>query len=47
VITLKELEPVVADKTGQSGLKACAQAVKDKLHEASYTHEEVGGQAGN
>lgn len=44
VITLQELEPVVAEKTGKSGLKACAQAVKDHLHEASYSHEEVSTQ---
>jgi N-acetylgalactosamine kinase len=41
VTTLQELEPVVAEKTGRSELAACAQAVKDNLHEATYTHDEV------
>lgn len=29
-------------RAGKSGLAACAEAVKEHLHEAMYTHEEVG-----
>jgi hypothetical protein len=42
VKTLQELEPVVAESTGRSGLDACAEAVKAHLTQELYTHEEVG-----
>ncbi len=41
VQTLQQLEPVVADKTGGSGLEACARAVEQHLTKGIYTHDEV------
>ena len=41
VRTLQELEELVAEKEGASGLAACAAAVQKHLHEAPFTHEEV------
>uniref|UniRef100_A0A7S0WQ04 Galactokinase n=1 Tax=Chlamydomonas leiostraca TaxID=1034604 RepID=A0A7S0WQ04_9CHLO len=41
VKTLQELEAVVAEATGKSGLAACADAVRANLHGGLYTHDEI------
>ncbi len=45
VKTLQELEAVVAGAGGGSGLPACSAAAQQHLHEASYSHDEVGCRA--
>ncbi|KAJ9512435.1 hypothetical protein QJQ45_013006 [Haematococcus lacustris] len=41
VVTLRELEPVVEQASGKSGLAACAEAVQQHLTQDLYSHSEV------